>query len=494
MNFDLITKTAQLSGHTILCVGDVMLDRFIYGQVERVSPEAPIPVLHMQRELVSPGGVGNVVRNISTLGSKPELIAVVGQDEIGRELLASLDLLSHTVPNLVTDKSRHTTLKVRYVAGSQQLLRADQESTGALSAEIEDKIIATATAAMDRASVVILSDYAKGVLSLRVLSAIIEMAKKKSLPVLIDPKGRDYNRYNGASYLTPNRKELSDYAGHAVKTVQDAEDVARQMIAKHNLKGVLAKLGSGGICLVERDRSAVLLPAIAKEVFDVSGAGDTVIATFASGLAAGMSPSDAAALANVAGSVVVGKVGTAAVTAPEIAAAIADHIMHETTPANSIIGHDKVVTRDAAHKIATLWQQRGYKVGFTNGCFDLLHPGHLSLLNQSRSACDKLVLGLNTDASVKRLKGETRPVQNEAARAAVLAALGCVDLVVLFDEDTPLELIKAVHPDVLVKGADYTIDKVVGADLVMGWGGKVVLANLVEGQSTTKTISRLKAV
>ncbi len=338
--------------------------------------------------------------------------------------------------------------------------------------------------AMLNCQVVILSDYAKGVLTPKLIKDCIAMARQFGKPVIIDPKVRDYSIYRGADVITPNRKELSEAIGRSIKTVDDAIQAANELIEKYEFGAVLAKLGGDGVCLVRKDAPPAHFAATAREVYDVSGAGDTVIAAFATALAAGMPMEWAARLSNEAGSIVVGKIGTATVTIDELIKNLRQFEDREVD--------DKVMTGNKAFECVERWRRQGLVVGFTNGCFDLLHPGHVSLLQQARKACDRLVVGLNSDASVKRLKGEDRPIQNEKARSTVLASLSLVDLVVIFDEDTPLELIKALRPAILVKGADYTVDQVVGGKEVASWGGKVVLADLVQGQSTTSTISRMR--
>jgi D-beta-D-heptose 7-phosphate kinase/D-beta-D-heptose 1-phosphate adenosyltransferase len=481
---NLVPLVEKLASHRILCVGDVMLDRYIYGQVERISPEAPIPVLHIQRETATLGGAGNVVRNIVSLGGSIDLIGVIGQDAAGYELAKSLTSMPQVTSNLLTDNARPTTLKVRYVADGQQLLRADQEINNPISADMEKQIMLRVRGAIEGCNVLILSDYAKGVLTPKVVAEIIALANESGCKVLIDPKGRDFSRYNSAYMLTPNRKELSEVSGYPIRSVEDAEKASRQLISAHNLQGVLAKLGSDGVCLVMKDQPAVHCHASAREVFDVSGAGDTVVATLALALAGGIAPAEGAALANIAGSIVVSKIGTAAVTPEELIR----ELMHDQTRQSE----EKLVSLHEAAEMAERWRKQGLRVGFTNGCFDLLHPGHISLLRQARAACDKLIVGLNSDSSVKRLKGESRPIQNETSRATVMASLSDVDQIVIFSEETPINLIKAIRPAVLVKGADYTVATVVGADLVQGWGGQIVLANLVAGQSTTGTIAKLQ--
>jgi D-beta-D-heptose 7-phosphate kinase / D-beta-D-heptose 1-phosphate adenosyltransferase len=331
---------------------------------------------------------------------------------------------------------------------------------------------------------VILSDYGKGALTARVIAAVLGAAAKARLPVLVDPKGRNYAKYRGAMMLTPNRKELGEASGMPVGNEAEVEAAARAIRERAGVAAVLATRGAQGMTLLDEAGGVHQIAAEAREVFDVSGAGDTVIATVAAALAAGLPLLDAVRLANCAAGIVVGKAGTAVAYPHEIRTALDRQ--------EARVGDDKIAAREGAMERAALWRRRGLRVGFTNGCFDILHPGHLHLLAQARATCDRLVVGLNSDASVKRLKGNGRPVQGEAARATVLAGLADVDLVTVFAEDTPEALIAALRPDVLVKGADYTMDKVVGAELVKSYGGRVVLAELLPGHSTTATVAKLK--
>ncbi|HYC03998.1 MAG TPA: D-glycero-beta-D-manno-heptose-7-phosphate kinase [Azospirillaceae bacterium] len=480
---DLTALIAALRGAPVLCVGDAMLDRFTVGTVERISPEAPIPVLRVERESLTLGGAGNVACNLAALGASVRFLSVVGDDPEGATLSALAAERLDGGAELLVEPGRQTGVKTRFLAGGQQLLRADRETVAAVSAETASRLLARALDIMPGVRAVILSDYGKGVLADGLLRAIIDAAKAAGLPVLVDPKGSDYRRYRGAGIVTPNRKELAQASGLPVGTDAQVEKACRLLMRDCGLGAVVATRSEQGMSVVA-ETSVHHLPAEAREVFDVSGAGDTVVAALAAALAAGAALPDAARLANLAAGIVVAKVGTAVVRPDELAAAL-NRQGWEAAGA-------KVLSRAAAVERVEAWRRQGRRVGFTNGCFDLLHPGHISLLGQARAACDRLVVGLNSDASVKRLKGESRPVQGEAARATVLASLASVDLVVLFGEDTPLALIEALRPDVLVKGADYTIDKVVGADLVQGWGGRVVLADLVEGQSTTKTIAKMQ--
>ncbi len=480
---DLALEIERLARVRALCVGDVMLDRFVYGHVERISPEAPIPVLRVDREEAMLGGAGNVVRNLVGLGVEVEFISVVGNDPAGREVTTLVGQLGRVEPHLLVESRRQTTIKSRFVAGAQQLLRADRETVQQVGEAIEGDIVRLAAAAIEDCAVVILSDYAKGALTTAATPRLIAEARARGRPVVVDPKGADYARYTGATVLTPNRRELADAAGRTIDGEADIEQAARDVIRLCSAEAVLCTRGAEGMTLVTAAEEAHHIPAAAREVFDVSGAGDTVVAALAAGLGAGMTLRDAAELANVAAGVVVGKVGTAVAYAADLVAAL----RHEDLAQ----GEHKLVTLAQALDQIAIWRRQGLKVGFTNGCFDLLHPGHVSLLAQARAACDRLVVGLNSDPSVTRLKGSGRPIQNETARGAVLGSLATGDMVVVFGEDTPLRLIEALRPDVLVKGADYTLDKVVGADLVTGWGGKVILAELAPGHSTSATIRKL---
>ena len=466
----------------ILCVGDLMLDRFVTGTVERVSPEAPIPILVIDGETVMIGGVGNVVRNLVAFGAGAALVAVVGDDAAGAELSERLDAMDRVSANLVTAAGRRTTVKTRFVTGGQQLLRTDEEAAGPLDPAIGQALLDHALAALGGCGALLLSDYGKGVLDAALTSALIAAASDAGKPVIVDPKGTDYSRYRGTSLLTPNRNELAQASGMTLDSDDDVAAACKNIIADCGVGAVLATLGGRGMALVG-DGAADHLPARARAVFDVSGAGDTVAAAMAAGLALGEPALRSARLANIAAGVAVGKTGTAAAHAAEILSAL-----HE---AEFLTGEAKVATLDSARDRAEGWRREGRRIGFTNGCFDLLHPGHISLLNQARAQCDRLIVGLNGDQSVTRLKGSGRPVQGEASRAAVLASLSAVDMVVIFAQETPLALINALRPDILVKGADYTLETVVGAAEVQSWGGIVILADILDGHSTTQTLQRL---
>ncbi len=480
-HFNLIAGVDRLKQARILCVGDVMLDHYVYGQVERVSPEAPIPILRVGHETHTPGGAGNVLRNLQALGAQTCFVSVIGNDAAGRELNRLIAEPGNVEPHILVEAGRVTTVKTRYIAATQQMLRADRESVTALGPYVRADFMRLIEQAIADHTVVIVSDYAKGVLAEGVAAAIIAATRAAGKAVVVDPKGTDYTPYRGATVLKPNRRELAEATAMPVGSEDEVVAAARALIAAGDFSAVLVSLSEDGMILVEAGGAVHLLPAAAREVYDVSGAGDTVIATLAAALAGGLSLIEAARLANLAAGIVVGKIGTAVTYASELGEALAE----------DAYGHHKSRPLPRALEQVEHWRHRGLKIGFTNGCFDLLHPGHVALLAQARAACDRLVVGLNSDASVARLKGAGRPVQQEAARAAVLASLSSVDLVVVFAEDTPAALIEAIRPDVLVKGADYRVEEVVGADFVQSYGGTVVLADLIAGHSTTATIKKI---
>lgn len=466
----------------IVCVGDVMLDRFIYGEVERISPEAPIPVIRVLHETAMLGGAGNVVRNVAALGAQVSLIAVIGDDEAGHMATRQIGELQRVYSGLLVVPGRRTTTKTRYLVGTQQLLRADRENTTQLDRNAKAQILDIFEAELKDAGLVILSDYAKGVLDPEMLQHLIKTSKNAGKPVIADPKSQDFSRYAGVQVLTPNNRELAAATGLTCADDAAIEKAAHAAAAQIG-GAILVTRAQHGMSLIEAGKPARHIAARAPEVFDESGAGDTCLAALGVALAAGAPLEDAALLANASAGLAVSKAGTAVVYLDDLAG-----VLH----AADLKGAEAKIQNIAhAQEIVAKWRARGKKIGFTNGCFDLVHPGHVSLLRQAREACDHLVVGLNTDASVKRLKGEGRPIQSEMARAIVLASLASVDMVVLFDEETPIRLIEAIRPDVLVKGADYTVEKVVGHEIVQAYGGSILLAQLEDGFSTTNTIARM---
>jgi D-beta-D-heptose 7-phosphate kinase/D-beta-D-heptose 1-phosphate adenosyltransferase len=475
---------ARFSGITVLVVGDLILDRFINGVIERISPEAPIPVLHGRGEALALGGAGNVVSNVVSLGGKAVPVSVVGDDPAGRNVLRMLAELGADTAGVTAITYRMTSSKSRFSALSQQVLRFDEEEIAALAGQERAALVSRFSAALGHADIVVLSDYGKGVLLDGVAAELISICRETGKPVLADPKGRDYSRYAGATAITPNRKELGEAVGRAAASTSPSEKTARELIAAHGFGFVVATRSEKGMSVIDAT-AAHHISTQAREVFDVSGAGDTVIASFALALAAGTERAMAATIANAAAGVVVGKRGTARLSAEELLGAL-------LRSQSAVTHRDAILDADAALRMVAAWRREGLSVGFTNGCFDILHAGHVSLLHAARAQCDRLVLGLNSDASVRRLKGEGRPVNDQHDRACVLAALASVDAVIVFEEDTPLKLIEALKPDILVKGADYTVDQVVGADVVQKAGGRVVLIDLVAGKSTTGTIGKLR--
>lgn len=467
----------------VVVLGDVMLDRFVYGSVERISPEAPIPVVNVESVTNMPGGAANVARNIAALGARAILLGVVGDDAPALDLSAQLAASPTIEPRLIVDASRPTSVKTRYVADGQQVMRADRESRVPLSPMVERQVLEEYSAALRDADVVVLSDYAKGVLSDSMTRAAIDAARRAGKVVIVDPKAKNFERYSGATILTPNRLELQQACSRDCLADDEVAEGAKRILERNICDVMVVTRGKDGMSVISRDNAAVHLPTAARQVFDVSGAGDTVVATLSLGIAAGGEVVDSSALANVAAGMVVGKRGTATVTTGEIVAAL--------TPFDGRTDPQKIFSLDSVLTLTRSWRDQGLKIAFTNGCFDLLHPGHISLLEQARRSADRLIVGLNADLSIRRLKGPNRPVQGEVARATVLAAVKSVDAVVIFAEDTPIHLIETLEPDVLVKGADYTVDTVVGADLVLRRGGKVILAQLLAGHSTTETVKRV---
>ena len=476
---DLADAVRQLRRASVLVVGDAMLDRYVYGRVERISTEAPVPILAVEREVALPGGAGNVVRNLTALGAAVAFVSVVGDDQAGSDLTGLIGGQPGVEPWLLVQGGRATTTKTRFVASGQQLLRADHEQSDPIHPRLAERLVRIAADAVAATTVMVLSDYQKGVLSGDTCQRLIAAARAAGRRVVGDPKGTDYDRYAGADLITPNRAELAQATGMVVDGEAALVEAAQALRLAHRFGAVLVTRGADGMTLVDAE-GVRHFPAEAAEVHDVSGAGDTVVAVAAAGLAAGLPVPVAARLANIAAGIVVGKVGTAVARESDLLEAL--------TPERGALR--KVVGRTQAVELVERWRRRGWRIGFTSGCFDLLHPGHVHMLEQARGWCDRLVVGLNCDASAQRSQGETRPIQGEPARAALLASLAFVDLVTVFEEDTPLELIRLVRPDVLVKGADFALSHQVGADLLAEWGGTVRLAEPLPGESITATAAR----
>lgn len=473
-----------LDTREIAVIGDLILDCYLQGDVERVSREAPVPVVRRRSERYVPGGAANVAGNLASIGVKVRLVGTTGQDETARRLLEALNPLGGIrVDGIVPCPQRSTTQKLRVISGQQQVARIDTEHVGPLSKATEEALISAAITAIAASQIAIASDYGYGVLSDRVLTEIIAAAKRSGKKLLIDPRRRDWSAYSGASILTPNRRELTDATGLPCESDEQAE-LAVQRAREVCNADILLTRSEKGMSFYRAGQPTIHVPTVARDVFDVSGAGDTVIAALAAGLALDMDVIEAVKMANHAAGIVVAKFGTAAVTREELL----DLVQPPRDTEASADG--RLVSREEAAALRREWGRHGLTVGITNGCFDLIHPGHVAVLRQAAASCDRLIVALNTDASVKRLKGPTRPVQDEISRAQVIGAIKGVSAVTLFDEDTPIELLRAVQPDVLIKGADYVEASLPGADIVKARGGRVVLATLVPGQSTTRLLSR----
>jgi D-beta-D-heptose 7-phosphate kinase/D-beta-D-heptose 1-phosphate adenosyltransferase len=456
-----------------LVIGDLMLDEYLWGRADRISPEAPVQVVDVVREELRLGGAGNVVNNLAALGAQVSVCSVIGEDENGWALLKDFSRRGIAVDAIFRDETRRTSRKTRVVASNQQIVRIDRESREPVSAGMESLLCDWINAHAAEYNVILLSDYLKGVLTGRVIQTVVSAAQPGNIPVLVDPKGTDFSRYNGVTLLTPNRKEAEAAAGIAIRDSGSLCRAADDIMQKAGLEHVLITRSEEGMSLFGRGSEPVHIPTVAREVFDVSGAGDTVLASLAVGIAAGLGMAEAARLANIAAGIAVGKLGTSTVSPDEIIRAVA--LTHSDSDS-------KIKNRDVLSAIIASEKERGKKIVFTNGCFDLLHAGHVKYLQKARNLGDLLILGLNSDASVRRLKGEKRPLINEEERAHILAALDCIDYVVLFDEDTPLELITALKPHILAKGGDYTADGVVGKDVVEAYGGRVELVSFVDGK------------
>lgn len=466
-----------------LVIGDLMLDRYLWGKVERISPEAPVPVVLIDQETETAGGAANVAANLVGLGIETRLVGCIGTDENGARLKRTIHALGIDTVGLLHTEHHPTITKTRILGGHQQMVRLDREKREPYTDQDMSALTRLVQQLLaDHPAIVLLSDYAKGVLTPELCQTIITEARRMGIPVLVDPKGRDYSKYRGATALTPNKRETAEACHVDIHDTEALLDTAAHLRKNLQLDFLAVTRGDEGISLIEEDHT-LHIPATARQVFDVSGAGDTVIATLAAGLIAGLDRQSALHLANLAAGVVVGKVGTMPIKREEL--------LHELLQEDSAEQASKICDRDALLARVTGWRATGQRIVFTNGCFDLLHTGHVTYLEAARKLGDRLILGLNTDRSVSALKGPTRPVIHEQDRARVLAALESVDAVILFDEDTPLALIDAIKPDVLVKGSDYTEDQVVGGQEVKTWGGRVALIDIVPGRSTSNIISKL---
>ncbi len=462
---------------SILVIGDLILDRYISGTVSRISPESPVPVLSKNREWTALGGSGNVVNNISTLGGKVRIVSCVGNDYYGSVIKQKLQAVNADIEFVLEEDGRTTPVKTRVMSGNHQFVRIDEETISDVPETFVSRIKDNSDSIFDGIDLVVISDYNKGMISHKLCTVIIGESKIRGIPVVVDPKGNDWYKYSGATVCTPNLKELSDIAGLNLSLEKDRiVQAGKDILDRYGMSMLLVTRSEDGITLIEKDYDRTY-PVNKKEVIDVSGAGDTVVSTFSLCYGSGMNKDDCCTISNIAASIVVSKQGTATVSLDEL---------------NAECTRSKIITLDEALTISRFLHSKKKKVVFTNGCFDLLHPGHIKSLQEAKGLGDCLFVGLNSDDSVKRLKGEKRPIMSEKERAHMLESLEIVDYIIIFEEDTPLQLITTIKPDILVKGSDYRNKKIEGQDYVESYGGHVKLIDLKEGFSTTSLIQRIR--
>ena len=466
----------------VLVVGDVMLDRYLHGAAERISPEAPVPVLHVRRTSLRPGGAANVAVNVAALGGQPRLVGVVGHDAAAEQLRRNLAEEGVAGDDLLATDAVPTTTKTRLLAGHHQVARFDEEQA-LVDLPAREEVVRRARTLVRGVGVAVISDYAKGVCDTVVCRAVIEEGSRAGVTVVVDPKDADFTKYSGAAVITPNRGEAAAVVQFPIRDHDDAIRAARKIADRFAIGAVIVTLGEQGMVVLAGGEVS-LIPTQARRVFDVTGAGDTAVAMLAVALAEGSDLPQACFLANAAAGLQVGRIGTARISRGEVAEAI---------ERGESAARGKVVDLESLRLLVRRARAEGKRIGFTNGCFDILHHGHVTLLDAAARECDALVVGVNSDASVRRLKGSPRPFVPAGERQAVLAGLASVAWVCEFDADTPLDLIRAVEPDVLVKGADYTLDRVVGADIVLARGGRVVTPLFVPNASTTSIVDRIRA-
>ncbi|MCT7518504.1 D-glycero-beta-D-manno-heptose-7-phosphate kinase [Aliarcobacter cryaerophilus] len=462
----------------ILVIGDLMIDHYLWGSCDRISPEAPVQVVNVKKESSVLGGAGNVINNLVTLGSVVDVISVIGNDSVANELKSLLEKIDVPTSNLVVENNRKTSKKSRLIASQQQVLRYDMESIDDINENSHKQIIQTLDKNIDKYSSIILSDYGKGVLTTNLTKEIIKIANKNNIKVLVDPKGKDYSKYKGSYTLTPNKKEAMEATNIDIKDESSLIEALKSLKTQCDLEVSLITLSEQGIAIF--DDELTIKPTVAREVYDVTGAGDTVIASIAFALGNNLDIKDAIYFANLAAGVVVGKIGSATTTLDEIYEY--EYSLHKSNSTSHIKTFDEIKT------LSSKLHSQGKKIVFTNGCFDILHVGHVKYLEVAKSYGDVLILGLNADSSVRKLKGPTRPINTQDDRAYILASLESVDYVVIFEEETPYELIKLIKPHVLVKGGDYEGKEVVGQDIA----DELKLVQFVDGKSTTNTIKRIQ--
>jgi D-beta-D-heptose 7-phosphate kinase/D-beta-D-heptose 1-phosphate adenosyltransferase len=466
----------------VLVIGDLILDEYIWGGVNRISPEAPVPILETKSENLALGGAANVANNLVVLGCEVTLVGAIGQDEKGDRLLELIEERGIRTEGIFRFVHRPTTSKMRIIAHNQQILRIDKEDNRPITEGTEKKIIKFIDETMPEMDGVICSDYQKGILTEKVIRKLIHRSQQLKKAVIVDPKSADFSLYKGATLLTPNQHEVERSVPIKVNNDEDLERAAEYLLTLTKAEGILVTRGKDGMTLYRNKEKPVAIPTEAKEVFDVTGAGDTVVSVFGMTVFVGFSFEEAAWLSNMAASIVVGKIGTAVITLDEINEFLQEEMLRTS---------HTVLNLDEMQKIVNLAKSTGKTVVFTNGCFDLIHGGHIEFLEKAKALGDLLILGLNSDSSVKAIKGESRPIKNQKERANILSALRYVDYITIFDETTPENLIREIRPDILVKGDDYKIDDVVGKEIVEGYGARVELIPIVEGLSTTNIVEKI---
>ncbi len=482
-------KIAEILKHfgdqKLLVIGDLMLDRYIFGAVDRISPEAPVAVLKVREESETPGGAANVALNLKSLGAAVELVGSAGKDAEGDQLMETLRRSGIGTDGVVRDKSKPTTTKTRLIAGNQQIARIDKEVNTEISGSSENSILRNVASSLKRFKPkgIIISDYAKGTVTDRIVTETIKLAKQSGVFVTVDPKGNHYTRYRGANVVTPNQKEAESAAGITISDEDTLHQAGRKLLDETKADFILVTLGKEGISYFSEHGEEGTIPSLSAEVFDVTGAGDTVVSVFTLAFLSSYLLEESLRIANAAAGLVVSRIGAASLTREDLSG----HFARAAAKQKS-----KIYERDPLSKTLSDLRARGKKIVFTNGCFDLFHAGHLKLLTEARKLGDALVVAINSDDSVKRLKGGGRPYISEDDRASLLTALDCVDYLVVFEEDTPLNLIKKLRPAIIVKGGDYKPRKVVGKKFVESYGGSVKIIPLVEGISTSSLPEKIK--
>tara|TARA_B100000029_G_scaffold492377_1_gene553590 strand:- start:21900 stop:23354 length:1455 start_codon:yes stop_codon:yes gene_type:complete len=479
MSENLSKNILSLLNKKIFCLGDLMLDNYIIGNTNRISPEGPIPVLDVENKIEMLGGIGNVVRNLSTLASETHLVSMTGNDEVAKKIEKKLNQINCS-KKIVKDSNRPTTTKSRFIANNQQILRVDNENVSEISKKIEENIYKFSKKIILKSDAIIISDYKKGVLTTNLLRKIISFAKKNKKSIVLDPKSSNYEKYKGVTIITPNINELELVSKRKFLNDNDIIGSSKKLISKFNFKYVLVTMGKSGMILVSSKKS-IKLNAEAQEIFDVSGAGDTVASFIAAGLASSLKIDDIVKIANIAAGVVVNKTGTSVAHLSEVLLAVNKNDYHLS----------KVMKLNEAINTVNFWKNKNEIIGFTNGCFDYLHPGHISLFKQAKKCCSKLIVAINSDSSIKLNKGPLRPRQKLNKRLQVLNSIPFIDLIIVFSTKTPLDIIKKIKPKFLIKGSDYKESEIIGSKEVKKNGGKIIRAKILDNFSSSKIIEEV---